>query len=110
MFAFNLLTLVGGILSSLGAWFAASVSRKAVVVFSVITAFVAVVAAFLVCMKIIVGALVAALVMPDWIVSWLGMFIPSNYSGVLASILSAKTCRAAYDLARDKIALIGQST
>ena len=107
---FKLLTLVAGFLASVGGFAAASLSRKAVVVFSVITAFVAVTAAFLVCMKIIITGLLALLVMPTWLVSWTGMFIPSNYAGVISLIMSAKTCKAAYNLAKEKVALIGQSS
>lgn len=106
----KLLTLLGGIGTGLMAWLASSITRKAVVVFSVIVAFVAVVAAFLACMKILVAAITAMLVMPVWLESWVGMFIPSNYAGVISLIFSAKTCRAAYELAKEKIKLIGQSS
>lgn len=106
----KLLTLVGGLFASVGGYAAASLSRKAIVVFSVITAFVAVTAAFLVCMKIIITGLVSMLVMPAWIASLLGMFVPSNYAGVISLIMSAKTCKAAYNLAVEKVKMIGQST
>lgn len=110
MFGWKLLTLLGSGLATLGAWLATSITRKAVVVFSVIVAFVAVVAAMLACMKLIIATVVAWAVMPVWLQSWVGMFIPSNYGGVIASIMSAKTCKAAYNLAVDKIKLIGQSS
>lgn len=106
----KLLTLIGGALVSIGGWAAASISRKAVVAFSVISAFVAVTAAFLVCMKIIITGLVALIVMPAWVASWLGMFIPSNYAGMISLIMSAKTCKAAYNLAVEKVRMIGQSS
>lgn len=106
----KLLTLVGGLAASIGAWFASSITRKAVVAFSVVVAFVACVTAFLACMKILISAIVALAVMPLWIQSWIGMFIPSNYGGVIAAIMSAKTCRAAYDLAVEKVKMIGQSS
>jgi len=106
----KLLILVGSFFTSLAGFAAASITRKAVVVFSVITAFVAVTAAFLVCIKIIVTGLIALLVMPVWIQSWVGMFIPSNYAGVISLIMSAKTCKAAYNLAVEKVKMIGQSS
>lgn len=106
----QLLTLIGAFFSSVAGWFASSISRKAIVVFAVITAFVALIVAFLACMKIIIAGLVALIVMPAWVASWIGMFIPSNYTGVIASIMSAKTCKAAYNLAVEKVKLIGQST
>lgn len=106
----KLLTLVAGLFTTIAGYAAASLSRKAIVVFSVITAFAAVTAAFLVCMKILITGLIAFVAMPTWIASWLGMFIPSNYAGVISLIMSAKTCRAAYDLAVEKVKMIGQST
>ncbi len=104
---FKLLELLGGSLGTIFAFLFAQMNRKAILVFSVITAFVAVVTAFLVCMKLIIVGVVGMLVLPDWFSSWFGMFVPSNYSGVIASIMSAKTCKAAYNLAKEKIALIG---
>jgi len=106
----KLLVLVGSFFTSLVGFAAASITRKAVVAFSVITAFVAVTAAFLVSVNIVVSGLLALLVMPAWIASWIGMFIPSNYGGVISLILSAKTCKAAYNLAVEKVKMIGQST
>lgn len=106
----KLLTLVGGLGATIAAWLASSITRKAVVAFSVIVAFVACVTAFLACMKIIIAAIVALAWMPIWLQSWVGMFIPSNYGGVIASIMAAKTCRAAYDLAVEKVKMIGQSS
>ncbi len=107
---FKLLTLVGGVFGSIAAWFTATLSRKAVVAFSVVTAFVSVTAAFLVCMKILITGLIALVAMPVWLESWIGVFIPSNYAGILSMIMSAKTCRAAYDLAVEKVRMIGQSS
>lgn len=103
------LAFIGTTIASIGGFAAASISRKAVIAFSVVTAFVAVVVAFLACMKIIITGIAALMVIPTWLVSWIGMFIPSNYAGVISLIMSAKTCKAAYNLAKEKIALIGQS-
>lgn len=105
----KLLTLIGSFFAAVAAFAAASISRKAIIVFSVITAFVAVTVAFVACMKIIIGGLVAMIVMPAWLASWLGMFIPSNYVGVISLIMSAKTCKAAYNIAVEKIKMVGQS-
>jgi len=109
LFGMKLLTLLGGIGSGLVAWLASSITRKAVVVTSVVTAFLAVTAAFLICMQTLVGSIVSLVSIPAWFSSSIGLFVPSNYAGVLALIFSAKTCRAAYDLAKEKIHLIGQS-
>lgn len=106
----KLLILIGTFFSTIAGYAAASITRKAVIVFSVISAFVAVTAAFLVCVKLIVTGLVALVAMPVWFVSWIGMFIPSNYGGVISLIMSAKTCKAAYNLAIEKVKLIGQSS
>lgn len=106
----KLLVLIGSLFTSVAGYAAASISRKAIIVFSVITAFVAVTAAFLVCMKIIITGLVAMIAMPAWLASWIGMFVPSNYAGVISLIMSAKTCKAAYNLAVEKVKMIGQSS
>lgn len=105
----KLLTLIAGFIATAVSFFIAILSRKAIIVLAVITAFMALVVAFLACMKIIIGGIVALIVMPAWLATAIGFFVPSNYAGVLSLIMSAKTCKAAYNLAKEKIALIGQS-
>lgn len=105
----KLLLLVGSFFTSIVGYAAASLSRKAVVVAGVVTAFVAVTVAFLVCINLIISTIAGMIAVPAWLQSFFGMFVPSNYSGVLSLILSAKTCRAAYDLAVAKVKMIGNS-
>ncbi|MDD5272672.1 MAG: hypothetical protein PHU14_08140 [Methylovulum sp.] len=105
----KLLLLIGSFFGSIVGYAAASLGRKAIVVAAVVTAFLAVTVAFLVCINLIIASIVSVIAVPAWLTAFFGMFVPSNYSGVLSLILSAKTCRAAYDLAIAKVKMIGNS-
>jgi len=105
----KLLTMIAGFVVSVFSFFVALLSRKAIVVAAVIAAFLVAVLAFLAAINAVISSLSAMIVIPDWVSSYIGMFVPSNYAGVLSLILAAHTIKAAYNLAKEKIALIGQS-
>ena len=57
--------------------------------------------------QFMIGTIASAAGLVDvWIMTFIGMFIPTNFGVVLGSIVSAKICRAAYDLGRKKTELV----
>lgn len=103
--------LLEWIISGFGALFAsllAMFGRKATVAVASVTAILAVTAAFIVCVNSIFG-FVAGLMPPGWIANFIGMFIPVDFGLCTGSILSAYTCRAAYDLAMLKIKIMNSA-
>lgn len=106
----KLLVLIATFFSTIAGYAAASLSRKAIVAVAVIVAFLAVTVAFLAAFNVIISGVTSLIAIPAWISGSIGLFIPSNYAGVLSAILAAKTCKAAYNLAIEKVKLIGQST
>jgi hypothetical protein len=85
------------------------IGRKASVGITVVAAFVLMTVAFLVCIKSLIIGISAALVAPAWIANVIWWFVPSNWSALLASTLSARTCRAAYDMAKEKIKILNEA-
>jgi len=91
-------------------WIVGFFGRKLFMVTSSIASFIFLTAAFIVCIKYLLTTLLALAVMPAWVSVAVGTFIPHNFSAILASIMSAQSCRWAYDKALDKIKLINSAT
>lgn len=85
------------------------VGRKGLISAATLTAFVAVTAAFIVCMKQFILLVIALTLMPPWLVAFIGMFVPSNLVGCASAILSARSCKFAYRLAMRKINAINSA-
>lgn len=85
--------------------FLALVGRKALVAASAITLTVALTVGFVFSIGQIVIVLKNLIDFPPFILS-LGWFIPTNFTVLISSILSARICRAAYDLAMTKLRLV----
>lgn len=100
----------GWLAPTLTAWFVTFFTRKIAVASSMVAAFVLLSAAFIVCIKHMIGIVLALAIMPTWVSGAVGMFIPFNFSVVLANILSAQSCRWAYDKAMEKIRLINSAS
>lgn len=98
----QLLTLLGGSLTAIISAVIALLGRKWATAASAIGLFVVMTAAMIACINTILAAAVAFLVMPGWLASAVGMFVPSGFAACVGAIVSAKTCRAAYDLAMAK--------
>ncbi|GBG15201.1 uncharacterized protein NMK_2804 [Novimethylophilus kurashikiensis] len=95
--------LIFVLLGNLFGAFIELVGRKGLISGATIVAFLAVTAAFIVCMKQFIAIIAATILMPAWLSAFLGMFVPSNAVGCVSAILSAKTCKAAYRFAMRKI-------
>lgn len=60
---------------------------------------------FISCINLILQSVLALLVIPAWLLTPIGMFIPANFSIVLAAVVSGRICRAAYDWGQRKTTL-----
>ena len=102
--------LWGGITGMIAAIFAIA-GRKTTTVTAGLATFAALVVIFVACInslvQMMIGAVEAAAgALAVWLLVPVGMFIPGNFSLVLAGIVSGKICRAAYDLGRKKTELV----
>jgi len=99
-------TLIVGIVAG----FISLVGRKGIVSAAALTAFVVTTAALIVCMNAFITEALYLIAIPSWLLTGLGMFIPSNFIGCVSAIFGAKSCRFAYDLAIKKINTIATAT
>jgi len=102
--------LFSGITSMIAAIFAIA-SRKAGTVTAGLATLAALTVIFIACINTIlmvtIGAISAAQsAMIGWLVTAIGMFIPSNTALCLGAMVSAKICRGAYDLGRKKTDIV----
>jgi hypothetical protein len=86
--------LIGGFLALLG--------RKWAVLTGTLSLFVLLVGVFVACINQLVDALLALATIPAWAVAAIGYGIPGDFALCLASIVSSRICRAAFDLAMEK--------
>lgn len=94
----------------LAAWAIQFLTRKIVVVGITIAAFLLLTSVFLAVIKAIVLSVLALAILPSWVVSSVGLFLPFNFAFVLSMIISAQSVRWAYDKAMDKIQMINTAT
>jgi hypothetical protein len=104
-----LMNFLSWLAPAITAWAVQFFTRKMVVVGSMITTFVFMTAAFVACIKIIITSILLALSLPAWIAAGIAMFLPANFAMCLAAIGSAKSCRWAYDKAREKLQIVASS-
>ncbi len=85
-------------------------TRKIAVVTTTIAGYILLAAAFIVCIKQMILVVMALAVLPPWVTNGVGVFIPFNFSLVLSNILAAKSCRLAFEMAREKIKLLNNAS
>ena len=102
----SLFTLISTFATSLFANFLALFGRKFTVATASVLAFLATTAALIVCLKSILGAVIALITIPSWIYTAIAWFVPSNWVALVSAILSGKICKQAYLLVQHKIDLI----
>lgn len=105
-----IVTFLSWVAPALTAWAVQFFTRKMVVVSAVLSTFVFLTAALIVCIKQIFLAVMALAVIPAWLLAALGMFVPSNFAAVLSAIVASKSCRWAYDKATEKLRLVASSS
>ncbi|MDP3671720.1 MAG: hypothetical protein Q8R69_18765 [Telluria sp.] len=86
--------------------FFAFYSRKYTTAIAGLLATGAMLVIFISCINVILQTVLAVLVIPAWLLTPIGMFIPANFSLVLAAMVSGRICRAAYDYGNKKTDLI----
>ena len=84
--------------------------RKTITATATIAAFIAMTIAMMVCMREFETTLSALLTPPTWIVQSLGYFWPVHATLIFSTLLSARSCRAAYDYAVEKYKMINQAS
>lgn len=94
----KIFTLLSGGFVSLFAGLIAFIGRKFGVAASVIAMFISLTIALLACLNFILNSVIAFLSPPEWLMAAFYM-IPSDFTTVMASVVSAHTCRAAFELA-----------
>lgn len=96
-------------LASFASGLLAMFGRKLSVATAAITAMFALTAAFVICISLTVQAIANIIVLPSFLAP-IGWFVPSDFTFCISSIISARTCRAAYDLAMAKVRLINSAS
>lgn len=105
-----LITTFGGMFTGLFGQFLLLFGRKYSVATASVLAYIAATLAMIVCMKGIILSVLAAIVMPEWLLTGIAWIIPSNFVQLFSLIMSGRICRAAYDAATVKVSLIASST
>ena len=105
----KLITLLADGVPAIIAALVSFMTRKLVTATASIAAFIALTAAFIVSINALVTSLASSLSVPSWVTYGLGLFMPSDFSIVLAAIVAARIARAAYDLAMLKINAINSA-
>lgn len=86
--------------------FFAFYARKYTTAVAGILAFGAMLVIFISCINLILQSVLALIVIPAWLLTPIGMFMPGNFSVVLAAMVSGKICRAAFDYGNKKTDIV----
>lgn len=86
--------------------FFAFYARKYTTAVAGLLAFGAILVIFISCINVILQSVLSLIVVPAWLLTPIGMFIPGNFGVVLAAMVSGKICRAAFDYGNKKTELV----
>lgn len=106
---FKLIALLVSAIPAIVSGILAFVARKVATASGSIAAFAALTVAFIAANQTIFSTLNSYLNPPQSVVNAVGMFIPGDFGVCLSAWCSAKICRAAYDMARDKLGFINSA-
>lgn len=81
-------------------------ARKYTTAIAGIMAFGAMLVIFISCINLILQSVLTLIVIPAWLTTPIGMFIPSNFALVLSAMVSGRICRAAFDYGNKKTDLV----
>ena len=101
----TIITSIAGIIVAIWEFF----GRKATIAIATTSAFVLMVAAFLVCIKLLIVKAVALLVVPAVVQTAFFYFVPSNWTFLISLIMSAQTCKMAFNYALYKLRMINDA-
>ena len=102
----KLITFLFTTIPALFTAFFAFYARKYTTAIAGLMALAAMLVIFISCINLILQTVINLIVVPAWLLTAIGMFIPSNFSVVLAAVVSGKICRAAFDYGQKKTDLI----
>jgi len=105
-----ILAFLASFVTTVMSWALNFFSKKARIVATTLAGYILIVAAFILCIKQAVTFVLALAILPSWIATGIGMFLPYNFATVLASILGARSCRYAYDIAVSKLKMVNSGT
>ncbi|SFA98652.1 hypothetical protein SAMN04515620_1118 [Collimonas sp. OK607] len=92
----KILTFLFATVPALFSAFFAYFVRKHTTAVAGILAMGALLVIFISCINVILQTVIGLLVIPAWLLNFIGMFIPGDFSVVLAAMVSGKICRAAF--------------
>lgn len=102
----KLLAFFTSTIPALIAAFFAFYSRKYTTAVAGLLTIAAMMVIFISCINLILSTVINLIIMPGWLLTAFGMFVPSNFAVVWAAVVSGKICRAAYDYGRQKTDLV----
>jgi len=102
----KLLLFFTSTIPALFAAFFAFYSRKYTTAIAGLFALGAMLLIFISCINLILNTVINLIVLPSWLLTAIGMFIPGNFAMVLAAVVSGKICRAAYAFGVKKTDLV----
>ncbi len=102
----KLITFLFTTIPALFTAFLAYYGRKYTTVVAGLLAMASMLLIFISCINLILQTVINLIVVPTWLLTAIGIFIPSNFSVVLAAVVSGKICRAAYDWGIKKTDLV----
>lgn len=105
-----LATTFGSMFSQLFAQFLLLFGRKYTVAIASTLAFIAATLTMIFFLKTLIVTIIATASAPVWFIQFLAWIIPTNWIALFSTIMSGRICRAAYDSALYKIALVNQAS
>lgn len=96
--------------STLAAWLISLIGRKATIFTVSLVAYVSATGVFLVAIQSLVSGILNAQILPGWISSSIGMFLPYSFTFDLSAMIGAFAFRWAYDIVIAKVSLINSAT
>jgi hypothetical protein len=67
------------------------------------------IAALIVCMRAFIATIAAFIVPPGWLLGMIELMVPTHFLLCFSTIIAAKTCRAGFDIAMEKIKLAARA-
>lgn len=97
-----LFTTIPALFSAFFAFYA----RKYTTAVAGLLAFSAMLVIFVSCINVILQSVLSLIVIPEWLLIPVGMFIPSNFTVILSAMVSGRICRAAWNYGQKKTDLV----
>ena len=106
---FGIFTFLGTFVSSLFTQLLILFGRKYTIGVATILAYLSITFVFIACIKTLVAAVLAAMVIPSWVYTPIAVFIPSNFISCVSAIISGEICTKAYRMTLTKIQMMNSA-